>query len=155
MLCLGLNPKPQVCLLLFRDLPLLNDAATVNASFNALPKEANGFPANQTLKDFIAANFGAAGSDFESAVPDDFSSDPENFLPNVTDPAIRQWALQVNGLWQDLCREVMLAYVQSPAVGESGGSGQGDHGGDRGGWGEGGNACAESHMLFLGLGTWG
>ena len=94
-----------------RDLPLLHDAATVNASFNALPKEANGFPANRTLQDFIAANFGTAGSDFESALPDDFSSEPEDFLTNVTDPAIRQWALQVNDLWQDLCREVFLLTI--------------------------------------------
>ena len=99
---------------LCRDLPLLTDSATVNASFNALPKEANGFPANETLRAFIAANFGAAGSDFESAVPDDFSPEPEGFLPNVTDPAIRQWALQVNDLWQDLCRE-----VRSPPLSES------------------------------------
>ena len=89
-----------------RDLPLLCDAAAVNASFIALSKESNGFPANATLQQFVAANFGTAGSDFESAVPDDFSAEPEDFLPNVTDPAIRQWALQVNGLWQDLCREV-------------------------------------------------
>ena len=89
-----------------RDLPLLYDAATVNASFNALPKQSNGFPANETLQEFLAANFGTAGSDFEAAVPDDFSSQPDNFLPNVTDPAIRQWALAVNDLWQDLCREV-------------------------------------------------
>lgn len=92
-------------------MPLLRDAATVNASFNALPKESNGFPANQTLQEFLAANFGAAGSDFESAVPEDFSSAPEDFLPNVTDPPIRQWALQVNDLWQDLCREVRPASV--------------------------------------------
>ena len=100
-----LNDLPH---LFCRDLPLLTDAATVNASFNALPKEANGFPANETLQAFLAANFGAAGSDFESAVPDDFSSEPEEFLANVTDPAIRQWALQVNDLWQDLCREARL-----------------------------------------------
>jgi len=89
-----------------RDLPLLYDAATVNASFNALPKQSNGVPANETLQEFLAANFGTAGSDFEAAVPDDFSSEPDNFLPNVTEPAIRQWALAVNDLWQDLCREV-------------------------------------------------
>ena len=89
-----------------RDLPLLYDAATVNASFNALPKQSNGFPANETLQEFLAANFGTAGSDFEAAVPDDFSLEPDNFLPNVTEPAIRQWALAVNDLWQDLCREV-------------------------------------------------
>lgn len=89
-----------------RDLPLLHDAATVNASFNALPKQSNGFPASETLQEFLAANFGTAGSDFEAAVPDDFSSQPDTFLPNVTDPAIRQWALAVNDLWQDLCREV-------------------------------------------------
>lgn len=90
-----------------RDLPLLYDAATVNASFNALPKQSNGFPANETLQEFLAANFGTAGSDFEAAVPDDFSSEPDNFLPNVTEPAIRQWGLAVNDLWQDLCREVL------------------------------------------------
>ena len=96
------------CAMLCRDLPLLFDPAVVNASFNALPKEANGFPANQTLQAFLSANFGTAGSDFETAVPDDFSSEPEGFLPNVTDPAIRQWALAVNDLWQDLCREVCI-----------------------------------------------
>ncbi|KAL3152867.1 hypothetical protein ABBQ38_012177 [Trebouxia sp. C0009 RCD-2024] len=100
----------------FVDMPLLKDAAAVNASFNALPKEANGFPANATLQKFLAANFGAAGSDFESAVPDDFSAEPDNFLPNVTDPAIRKWALQVNGLWQDLCREVNESVIQQPQL---------------------------------------
>nr|QOL01196.1 putative extracellular protein TR9_008 [Trebouxia lynnae] len=100
----------------FVDLPLLRDAATVDASFNALPKEANGFPANSTLQDFLAANFGTAGSDFESAAPDDFSSQPEDFLPNVTDPSIRQWALQVNDLWQDLCREVNQSVMEQPQL---------------------------------------
>ena len=78
----------------------------VNDSFNTLPKGSNGFPANQILQAFLADNFGTAGSDFESSVPDDFSSEPDNFLPNVTDPAIRQWALAVNDLWRDLCRQV-------------------------------------------------
>lgn len=104
-----MHPGSNLCFLSSRDLPLLRDAAAVNASFNTLPKEANGFPANKTLQDFLAANFGAAGSDFESAVPEDFYAEPDNFLPNVTDPAIRKWALQVNGLWQDLCREVLPA----------------------------------------------
>ncbi|DBA96181.1 TPA: hypothetical protein ACH3X1_015660 [Trebouxia sp. C0004] len=100
----------------FVDLPLLYDAATVNASFNALPKQSNGFPANQTLQEFLAANFGTAGSDFEAAVPDDFSSEPDNFLPNVTEPAIRQWALAVNDLWQDLCREVNESVLTRPQL---------------------------------------
>ncbi|KAA6417621.1 MAG: putative trehalase-like, partial [Trebouxia sp. A1-2] len=99
-----------------RDLPLLYDAATVNASFNALPKQSNGFPANETLQEFLAANFGTAGSDFEAAVPDDFSSEPDNFLPNVTEPAIRQWGLAVNDLWQDLCREVNESVLTQPQL---------------------------------------
>lgn len=91
----------------FRDLPLLRDAATVNASFLALPTEANGFPANATLQQFLASNFNLVpGSDFEAVTPDDFSSDPDGFLPNVTDTNIRSWALSVNDLWQTLCRQV-------------------------------------------------
>ncbi|KAL3155290.1 hypothetical protein ABBQ32_013074 [Trebouxia sp. C0010 RCD-2024] len=111
-----MHPGSNLCFLSSRDLPLLRDAAAVNASFNTLPKEANGFPANKTLQDFLAANFGAAGSDFESAVPEDFYAEPDNFLPNVTDPAIRKWALQVNGLWQDLCREVNESVMQQPQL---------------------------------------
>lgn len=90
-----------------RDLPLLRDAAAVNESFLTLPTEANGFPSNATLYQFLSQNFDLVpGSDFDEATPDDFSSDPEGFLPNVTDSDIRNWALSVNDLWQTLCREV-------------------------------------------------
>ena len=95
-----------------RDLPLLRDAAAVNASFLTLPVEANGFPTNATLYQFLSQNFNLVpGSDFDEVTPDDFSSDPEGFLPNVTDSDIRNWALSVNDLWQTLCREVRALRV--------------------------------------------
>ena len=101
-------------MLVCRDLPLLRDPSAVNASFLALPVGANGFPSNATLYQFLSENFNLVpGSDFDEVTPDDFSADPEGFLPNVTDPDIRSWALSVNGLWQSLCREVSLQGIVS------------------------------------------
>ena len=36
----------------------------------------------------------------------DFVAQPPGFLPKVTDAAIRQWALDVHALWNELHREV-------------------------------------------------
>lgn len=47
-------------------------------------------------------------SDLQPANPPDFVAEPPNFLPNVTDPAIRRWALDVHSLWNLLTRQVYL-----------------------------------------------
>ncbi len=36
----------------------------------------------------------------------DFVASPRGFLPLVGDPAVRQWALEVHALWNDLHRVV-------------------------------------------------
>ena len=78
-------------------------------AFDQLPKDSStGLPSNATMQQFMATYFSSAGSDFNQISPSDFSNEPENFLPNVTDQGVRSWALAVNELWQDLVREVRL-----------------------------------------------
>lgn len=49
-------------------------------------------------------------SDLQPANPPDFVAEPPNFLPNVTDPGIRRWALDVHSLWNFLTRQVYLLH---------------------------------------------
>lgn len=56
------------------------------------------------LQSFVNAHFGEAGSDFDAYSPPEFVPEPEGFLPLVTDPGIRSWALQVHALWPYLSR---------------------------------------------------
>ena len=84
-------------------------------AFDQLPKDGStGLPSNATMQQFMATFFASAGSDFNQISPSDFSSEPKSFLPNVTDPGVRSWALAVNGLWQDLVREVRLMQSYLP-----------------------------------------
>lgn len=66
-------------------------------------------------------------SDVSAEQAPDFKPQPVNFLPNVTEPAIRQWALDVHALWNQLYRvenssvqqqpeRHSLIYVPNPAV---------------------------------------
>lgn len=50
-------------------------------------------------------------SDFNAAQAPEFRAEPPAFLQHVTDPAVRQWALDVHALWNILYR------VQSDSVG--------------------------------------
>ena len=88
-------------------MPITQSPDVVLQAFDQLPKDSStGLPSNATMQQFMATYFSSAGSDFNQISPSDFSSEPKGFLPNVTDPGVRSWALAVNKLWQDLVREV-------------------------------------------------
>ena len=93
-------------------------------AFAQLPKDSStGLPSNTTMQQFMATYFSPAGSDFDQISPSDFSSEPKGFLPNVTDPGVRSWALAVNDLWQDLVREVsQMQSCPPPALVTRGGA---------------------------------
>ncbi len=61
----------------------------------------------QALQAFLTQYFGAAGSDLLPWQPTDFSDNPTLLatLPNAT---LRQWAQEVNGLWNILGRQVLV-----------------------------------------------
>ena len=43
-------------------------------------------------------------SDLLACQPVDWQPQPPSFLPKVSEPHVRQWALDVHALWQTLCR---------------------------------------------------
>lgn len=45
-------------------------------------------------------------SDLQPHIPSDFGPDPVNFLPEITDTAVKSWALALHHLWPQLCRKV-------------------------------------------------
>ncbi|KAK9807093.1 hypothetical protein WJX73_003834 [Symbiochloris irregularis] len=97
----------------FVDMPALTSPSSIQANFAALTADTNGTLAVEDLQEFVNQHFGVAGSDFTRYEPADYSPDgPPEFLPLVTDPAIRQWALEVNALWPYLSR------IETPSVAE-------------------------------------
>jgi alpha,alpha-trehalase len=96
------------------DLPLNTEPGQVEAAFNGLPRLANGSVDRPALVAFVNQYFGDPGSDLEEYVPSDFQQSPPGFLPNVTDPAVRQWALDVHGLWLNLSRRVNDSVLTNP-----------------------------------------
>ncbi|CAL8471668.1 g11210 [Coccomyxa elongata] len=59
-------------------------------------------------------HFRAAGSDLEPHIPSDFGPDPIDFLPEITDTAVRTWALALHHLWPQLCRKVADTVLEHP-----------------------------------------
>jgi alpha,alpha-trehalase len=100
----------------FVDKPLTVSPATATAAFQALPQR-QGQPTkykNSTLLGFLQDNFGPPGSELTPAHADDFNATLPNFLPLVQSAPVRQWALDVHQLWNDLYRVENRSVVESP-----------------------------------------
>ena len=65
---------------------------------------------------FLTLFFDEAGSDLLPFSPPDFRPNPPNFLPRVTDPSTRKWALHLHATWLQLARQVAPVVATSPAL---------------------------------------
>ena len=54
-------------------------------------------------------------SDLETCVPEDWVPDPAGFLPAISEPDVRAWALQVHALWTHLCLHVRFGLLMQTA----------------------------------------
>ncbi|KAI6706997.1 hypothetical protein NL676_009959 [Syzygium grande] len=99
---------------LYVDLSLKSDLEAVERTFANLPRSPNGSVPAGDLERFVVAHFEGAGADLVYAQPADFVPGPEGFLPQVKDPAVRAWALEVHALWRNLSRRVDDAVRERP-----------------------------------------
>lgn len=53
----------------------------------------------------MTANFLPAGHELLNCTPDGFKDNPEKLM-NIRDPDLREWALELNGIWKRLCKQV-------------------------------------------------
>lgn len=90
---------------LYVDLPLKQDLAVTEDAFAKLGR-VNGTIISSELEKFVNSFLGEAGSDLVYQEPKDFVSEPEGFLPNVKNPEVRAWALEVHSIWKNLSRRV-------------------------------------------------
>ncbi|KAJ0962110.1 hypothetical protein J5N97_029938 [Dioscorea zingiberensis] len=92
---------------LYIDLPLKHGLAPTQDAFSNLTRSpCDGEIPAPDLKAFLALYFEDAGSDLIPALPVDFVSEPEGFLPMVENPIVKAWALEVHSLWKNLSRRV-------------------------------------------------
>ncbi|KAI8906105.1 trehalase-like protein [Powellomyces hirtus] len=84
----------------FVDKPTTKPLAEVLTAFSALSKPYT----REALQSFVDANFGPEGTETEAIIPRDWKAAPE-FLSNITDPTVREWAQTVHGYWRILTRE--------------------------------------------------
>lgn len=91
---------------LYVDLSLKYDLSSTQNAFHKLPRSANGSALVKDFTEFINDYFEGAGHDVVLAKPEDFVPEPEGFLPDVKNPEVRAWALEVHSLWKNLSRKV-------------------------------------------------
>ncbi|KAL3638313.1 hypothetical protein CASFOL_017684 [Castilleja foliolosa] len=95
----GFDPK------LYVDMPLKQNLLDTEKAFDPLSRK-HGSVSPGKLKGFLKEYMDDAGEDLEYVVPADFEDEPKAFLPNVTSPTVRDWALEVHKLLKNLSRKV-------------------------------------------------
>lgn len=96
----GFDPK------VFVDMPLRSELAVVEAAFDGLPRRKDGVVPARELRVFMKRYLGEAGSDLVAASPGDFVEVVSGFLLNVKSGRVREWAVEVHGLWKNLSRKI-------------------------------------------------
>lgn len=104
----GFDPK------LYVDLSLKNNLSITIQEFHKLLRTENGYVPVKELKSFIEKHFGDAEEDLVNVKPVDFVPEPKDFLPKVTNPEMRSWALEVHSLWSNLSRKVSDGVFHQP-----------------------------------------
>lgn len=88
--------------------------STVESAFKDLTSGSRDLtvPVNK-LEKFVEEYFDD-GKDLVPHEPEDFVSDPIEFLPNVENDQVREWAREVHVLWRTLCCRVSDSVRESP-----------------------------------------
>ncbi|EFP05449.1 CRE-TRE-3 protein [Caenorhabditis remanei] len=96
----------------FVDMPMKQDPLVVSNAWYA--KFGNTTAANLNKTDvqaFVNEYFSAAGTELIACTPDDWQEKPPK-LATIADPALREWAYKLNGIWKTLCRKIDPAIEQ-------------------------------------------
>ncbi len=62
------------------------------------------------LRAFLDEHFLAPGSELTECLPIDWQSNPPKLMA-IVDPILREWALELNGLWRHLCKQVLICII--------------------------------------------
>ncbi|CAF2027597.1 hypothetical protein Bca4012_080251 [Brassica carinata] len=107
-----ITPDPKFYIDLSLKLP--HHLSTVEAAFNDLTSGSRDLPVPvKKLEKFVHEYFDDA-KDLVPHEPEDFVTDPFEFLLNVENDQVRQWAREVHGLWKTLCYRVSDSVRESP-----------------------------------------
>ncbi|VDO45103.1 unnamed protein product, partial [Onchocerca flexuosa] len=89
----------------FVDKPLKRDPAEIAADFKRkFPRDITAND-SEAIRQFIDENFDEEGHELEKCELVDWEEEPENLL-SIEDPQLRQFALNVNLIWKNLCRTI-------------------------------------------------
>ncbi|XP_027081797.1 probable trehalase [Coffea arabica] len=101
---------------LYVDMSLKYNLNTTLEAFNKLSIADNGSVSVSDLNDFLGQYLEGADEDLVYAEPVDFAAEPRDFLPNVENPEMRAWALEVHSLWKNLSRKVSDTVLEKPEL---------------------------------------
>ena len=101
---------------LYVDLPLKFNLSETEEAFKKLPRSENGTVEVKVLERFMGEYMRGAGEDLVEVVPEDYVPEPAGFLPEVENPEVRAWALEVHSLWKNLSREVSKRVRDRPEL---------------------------------------
>ncbi|KAL7140526.1 hypothetical protein ABFS83_09G125200 [Erythranthe nasuta] len=104
----GFDPK------LYVDLSLKQNLSTTIEAFDKIKRNENGSVSIDELSGFVEKYLGGAEVDLVYVHPVDFVAEPEDFLPKVKRPEVRDWALEVHRLWKNLSRKVSGRVMEQP-----------------------------------------
>jgi len=90
------------------DMPMINDVTATQNSYDNI--DSSNY---SQLESWVYANFDEAGSDLDSWVPEDLSSNPP-ILDYITNQSLSDWASDINSLWSSLGRIVDQSVDQFP-----------------------------------------
>nr|QFR37592.1 trehalase 1A [Odontopera bidentata] len=96
----------------FVDLQMRNDENTTLNAFQILLNATNNAPTVDQLRDFVLEYFDES-SELENWTPEDYSDTPD-FLNNIRDVDLRQFAKNINDIWPTLGRRVKPIVFENP-----------------------------------------
>ncbi|WCJ26572.1 Trehalase [Euphorbia peplus] len=98
------------------DLSLKVNISVAEKAFDELPVSDSGTVPAKDLKGFVAEYFDGTEKDVEYYDPPDFVAEPAGFLPEVGNPVVREWAVEVHSLWKNLSRKVADDVKEHPEL---------------------------------------
>ncbi|XP_059276396.1 probable trehalase isoform X1 [Lycium ferocissimum] len=100
----------------FVDMSLRKNLSVTVEAFDKLPRTVNGSILANDLDGFIVNYLRKVDEDLVYVEPVDYVAEPEGFLPNVKNPEVRKWALEVHSLWKNLSRKVSDNVLEKPEL---------------------------------------
>ena len=109
------SKKPDPKFYIDLSLKLPHDLSTAESVFDDLTTGSRDLSVPvEKLEKFVHEYFDDAGIDLVHHEPEDFVSDPTEFLANVENDQVREWAREVHCLWRTLSCRVSDSVIESP-----------------------------------------